>query len=89
MGTPAQSADCGTQSARPDLPDDQRLLHLLQSTLADIEFAYQSELKAIMNKTPDKSLEQKTIEKLQRKRTKSSVPHTSAHRMGFGFRCEQ
>jgi len=89
MDTQTQSADCGTQSARPDLPDDQRLLHLLQSTLADIDFAYQSELKAMMNKTPDNALKQKLIEKLQRKRTKSSVPRMSMHRVGFGFRCEQ
>jgi hypothetical protein len=45
-------------------PDLQPMLQTLLATLADIDFAFESDLESVRNSTTDEPLKQKVIEKL-------------------------
>ena len=54
-----------TGEARQYSPEITPLLQSLLATLADIDFAYESDLEVVQNSAVDEVLKQKVVEKLQ------------------------
>jgi hypothetical protein len=56
-------------------PDIQSLLQFLLSTLADIDFAYESDLDVVQNSTTDEVLKRKVLGKLQQQHRERREPY--------------
>jgi hypothetical protein len=56
-------------------PTIQTLLQSLLATLADIDFAYESDLEAVKNSATDEALKRKVIDKLQQQHREQRTPY--------------
>ena len=61
--------------ARLYTPDIQPLLQSLLATLADIDFAYESDLETVRNSATDEALKRGVIIKLQQQHQERRIPY--------------
>jgi hypothetical protein len=69
--------DCvpGPRGVRMYSPEFEPLLQMLLSTLADIDFAYESDLEIVRNSSVDETLKQTVIERLEQLHRQQREPH--------------
>jgi hypothetical protein len=61
--------------ARLYSPDLQSLLQSLLATLADLDFAYESDLEVVKNSATDELLKRVSVEKLERQHRERRAPY--------------
>ena len=64
-----------TGEARQYSPEITPLLQSLLATLADIDFAYESDLEVVQNSATDEILKRKVIERLQQQHRERREPY--------------
>jgi hypothetical protein len=70
-----EPSDDGARIARPYAPDLLPLLQSLLATLADIDFAHESDLEVVQNSTTDEVLKRTVIKKLQERHRERRAPY--------------
>jgi hypothetical protein len=60
---------------RPYSPDLQSLLRSLLATLADLDFAYESDLEVVKNSATDELLKRAIVAKLERQHCERRAPY--------------
>ena len=69
--------DClpGPHGVRMYSPEFEPLLQMLLSTLADIDFAYESDLEIVQNSAVDETLKQTVIQRLEQRHREQREPY--------------